>query len=147
MTRLAARLSDTERIVNHPPHILSAAGEMSPSSLIPFCQLGDDMTAMGRKVPHFTRAVCSAFRETVLEGQVCYEVDVNKFRESEDWKTGESMEFGVGILVDTNEEYDTKRFYPSNLETNRSNAESSLRSYVKFEDSSKVKIYLHTLGG
>ena len=132
---------------SHPVHFAESGEFKVTSSLIPFCQLGDDMAAMGRKVPHFTRAVCSSFRETVLEGQVCYEVDVNKFRESEDWKTGESMEFGVGILVDTNEEYDTKRFYPSNLETNRSNTESSLRSYVQFEDSSKVKIYLHTLGG
>ena len=56
------------------------------------------------------------------------------------------MEFGVGFLIDNNEEYDTRRFYSNNIKTNNSNTESSLRSYVKFEDSSKVKIYLHTLG-
>ena len=135
-------------MVNHPPHIVGEEekGGFSLSSFIPFCQLGEDMAVMGRKVPQFSKAVCSEFVETVLEGQVCYQVDVNKYRDSIDWRG--SMEFGLGFLIDTNDELDSKQFYPNKIRAKDSanGSESNLRSYVKLEDSSKVKIYLHTVG-
>ena len=104
------------------------------------------MSVMGRHVPQFSRAVCSAFQETVVDGEVCYQLDVNTYADSLDWR--QSMQFGLGFLVDTNEELDSKRLYSNfdQIDDEYADNKTSLRSYVKFEDSSKVKIYLHTLG-
>ena len=128
------------RQITHPAHINNS----SLSSFIPFCQFGDDLSVLGRTVPQFRQPVCSAFQETVLEGQVCYQLDVNTYRARLDWRA--SRQFGLGLLVDTNQELDSRAMYFRDIESN-TKREASLRSYVRFEDSSKVKIHLHTLGG
>ena len=142
------RLAEDSRLagqINHPAHIVREDGDLSLSAFIPFCQFGDDMSVMGTQIPEFSQPVCSGFEKTVVEGEVCYQVDVNKYRDGLDWR--ESMQFGLGFLIDTNQEYDTKRFFSDKrLRKDSNNNEVSLRNYVRFEDSSKVKIYLHTVG-
>ena len=44
-----------------------------------------------------------------MEGQVCYEADINQFKGTVNWV--ESVNSGFGFIVDTNEEYDVKNFY------------------------------------
>ena len=142
------RLAEDFRLagqINHPAHIVREDGDLSLSAFIPFCQFGDDMSVMGTQIPEFSQPVCSGFEKTVVEGEVCYQVDVNKYRDGLDWR--ESMQFGLGFLIDTNQEYDTKSFFSDKrLRKDTNNDEVSLRNYVRFEDSSKVKIYLHTVG-
>ena len=127
--------------MTHPAHILTDDGQFSLSSFIPFCQFGDDLAVLGRAAPQFRQPVCSAFKETVLEGQTCYTLDVNTYRARLDWRA--SMQFGLGLLVDTNQELDSRAIYFRN---NNTSSQASLRSLVSLEDSSKVKIHLHTLG-
>ena len=129
--------------MSHPAHILTGAGQFSLSSFIPFCQFGEDLAVLGRAAPQFRQPVCSAFQERVLEGQVCYQLDVNRYRARLDWRA--SMQFGLGLLVDTNQELDSRGIYFRNNNIN-TDGQVSLRSLVSFEDSSKVKIHLHTLG-
>ena len=131
--------------MNHPPHILSEAGQssLSSSSFIPFCQFGDSLSVLGRAAPQFRHPVCSAFSEAVLEGQVCYSLDLNTLRSGLDWRAG--MQFGLGLLLDTNTELDRRQMYFRNINQDMKR-ETSLTNLVRFEDSSKVKIHLHTLG-
>ena len=37
------------KLSNHPVHLIDENGDLSPTALIPFCDLGGDMSAMGVK--------------------------------------------------------------------------------------------------
>ena len=80
-------LTDTDyiqKISNHPVHIVDKLGNISPSAFIPFCQFGGNMSAMGQKYEKFDVPVCNSFKDKTLRGQVCYEVDPNKYMKSID---------------------------------------------------------------
>ena len=40
-------------ISNHPVHILDAEGHLSPSSLIPFCEFGENKSIMAMDIEKF----------------------------------------------------------------------------------------------
>ena len=46
------------------------------------------------------------FRETVIDGQVCFEADLNQFKMNDNWE--HSLQSGFAFIVDTNREYDVK---------------------------------------
>ena len=50
------------------------------------------MSLLGRKVDGFQAPVCSAFTRKIVNNQLCYEIDLNRFRDQVDWK--ESLQFG-----------------------------------------------------
>ena len=56
------------------------------------------MTAMGVQSAHFHLPVCNAFKEVVVEAQVCYQVDLNNYEREERKYLDSSLTF----LVDTN---------------------------------------------
>ena len=60
------------------------------------------MSAMGVKIEHFGVPVCNSFRPKVLNDQLCYEVDPNEFKVSENINT--VLEKGLSFLVDFNED-------------------------------------------
>jgi hypothetical protein len=96
--------TDTEyihKISNHPVHIVDDQNLLSPSAFIPFCSLGDDMEIIGQIVPNFTIPVCNKFKPTVLDGQRCYQLDVNQFASQVDRKL---MSHGLTFLMDYNED-------------------------------------------
>ena len=47
----------------------------SPSAFIPFCEYNGDMLAVGEYIDSFPFPVCTAFRPSVLQGQLCYQFD------------------------------------------------------------------------
>ena len=75
------------------------------------------MSLLGRKVDGFQDPVCSAFTRKIVNNQLCYEVDLNRFRDQVDWK--ESLQFGLFLVIDTNDEYDVKKLLTEdgNIET------------------------------
>ena len=87
-------------ITNHPVHILDNKGSMSPSAFIPFCQFGDtEIPQFGKDMLEFDISVCQIFEMTVLNDQLCYKADIDRYisnLSSEDFKTG------FVILVDKN---------------------------------------------
>ena len=91
-------VEDLHEVTNHPVHIVRKDGQLSPSALIPFCSFGGNMTAMGVQSEHFHLPVCNAFKEVVLEAQVCYQVDLNNYEREERKYLDSSLTF----LVDTN---------------------------------------------
>ena len=85
-------------VSNHPVHIL-ANQNVSPSALIPFCQFGDKM--LGERFNNFIVPVCNSFRPKILNKQLCYEVDINKYK---DMFSASSLKTGFTFFVDLNED-------------------------------------------
>ena len=79
-------------ILNHPVHIIDTSGVLSPSALIPFCKFGN---WIGVKIDKIDVPVCDIFQAKILNDQLCYEVDPNKFSDS-------TKMTGFTFYVDTN---------------------------------------------
>ena len=85
------------KVTNHPVHILDESGELSPTALIPFCDFGGDMSSMGVKIDQFEVPVCDKFWPQIVQGQLCYSVDPNKFKNSK-------TDLELSLLIDYNED-------------------------------------------
>ena len=70
-----------QKLSNHPVHIVSEDGKMSPTALIPFCELGGDMSLMGVKIGQMDVPVCNSFEAKILQNQICYTVDPNRYKQ------------------------------------------------------------------
>ena len=62
---------------NHPVHIVTKNNVLSPSALIPFCDFGGNMSAMGVNIDQFDGPVCNSFQPRILNDQHCYEVNLH----------------------------------------------------------------------
>ena len=105
--------SEVSKITLHPVHIIDEDGKLSPSALIPICEFGGNMSIMGQKINQFELPVCKSFKPKILNDQVCYEVDVNRFK---DHVSVKNFNKGLTFLVDTNED----RQYPTTAKSNKS---------------------------
>ena len=81
-------------------HLIDEEGNLSPTALIPFCDLGGNMSAMGVKIDQFHFPVCNSFEEKVENDQLCYELDPNKFIE----KTDDARKLDLLLIIDYNED-------------------------------------------
>ena len=95
-------------MITHPVHV---SDESTISAFIPFCSFGNAADLVGKRFDGFDFPVCSLFRERMVEGQVCYEADINQFKDTVNWVA--ELNRGFGFIVDTNKEYDVKHFYDS----------------------------------
>ena len=100
---ILADFSNIEGLINHPVHI---TGNMISSAFIPFCSFGLSMVIFGEELSDFPVPVCRLFREKIVNGQVCYEADLNQYRDRVNWK--EALSSGLSLIIDTNDEYDVK---------------------------------------
>ena len=99
------------------------------------------MSLLGRKVDGFQDPVCSAFTRKIVNSQLCYEVDLNRFREQVNWE--ESLKSGLSLVIDTNDEYDVRKLFTEtgNMET----VEDKLDSYDNRQLEGKFSILLKTI--
>ena len=126
---------------SNPVHILEETGEVSPSAFIPFCSFGGNMSLLGRKVEGFQDPVCNAFTGKIVNNQLCYEVDLNRFRDQVDWE--ESLQSGLSLVIDTNEEYDVRKLLTDDGKTN--SLEDKLDFYHNKNKQGKFSIMLKTI--
>ena len=71
--------SFVHKIVNHPAHIVDdSTKELSSSALIPFCQFGG---WIGVNIKMFDVPVCNSFQAQILNNQLCYIFNPNRFKE------------------------------------------------------------------
>ena len=96
------------KIINHPVHILDEQKKLSPSAFIPFCEFGGNMSTMGAKNNKFEIPVCNSFEAKILNDQLCYEVDPNRFRSSTS-----DLKQGLKFYVDINQDRQTATKDPS----------------------------------
>ena len=81
-------------------HLIDEEGNLSPTALIPFCDFGGNMSAMGVKIDQFDYPVCSCFEAKIVHDQLCYELDPNKFID----KTEDSRKLDLLLIIDYNED-------------------------------------------
>ena len=93
---------NAEVISNHPVHLLDENGNLSQSAFIPFCAFGGDFSIMGEKIDEFDVAVCNSFRPKIVQNQLCYEVDLNKFQNFSNIEI--QLKKGFTFLYDINED-------------------------------------------
>ena len=91
-----------QRITNHPVHIQGPNGSLNPSAFIPFCGIGINMSSMSSKINQFSFPICNSFRSTVLNDQLCYELNPNDFIGGNNLK--ESLRGGITLVIDNNED-------------------------------------------
>ena len=120
------------KVSNHPVHILDREGNISPSSFIPFCAFGDNKKSMGRQVNGFRDPVCDSFQAKVRNGQLCYEVDLQKNKD--EYKIQKQLKSGLILLFDYNVERQSKMYNPKKIQKDNSD-----------ENENDIHIYLDTI--
>ena len=76
-------LSDVARfsreLALHPVHLTKdKEGHLPPSALVPFCSYQSNL--LGQKILELNQTACDKFEPTILEGQLCYSLDVAKLQ-------------------------------------------------------------------
>ena len=87
---------------NHPVHLLTKNKTISPSAFVPFCMFGGNMSSVGVKITKFDVPVCNSFEAKLLNDQLCYEVDLNRF--SNPKNKDNELKLGFSFLMDYNED-------------------------------------------
>ena len=131
--------SEVERLISHPVHIEDS--RPSPSAFIPFCSLGGDLASLGRKSPYFTMPVCAAFREKIVGGQLCYQAQLPRYGRG-GWK--ETLQKGLSLVIDINQEYDVKSLLSRNINTKQSDP-NTFTAYPKSNEQNSFSIILGTI--
>ena len=120
-------------------HIIEKDEKISPSAFIPFCEFGGNMDAVGKKIDQFDITVCNSFQATVINDQLCYEVDLNKFSDKD--SIDRELKLGFNFIMDYNEDRQIKFDWTSpKFEINLAT------SAVYSDEMQQALIYLNTVG-
>ena len=98
------------------------------------------MSIMGVNIDYFDIPVCTSFEATVLNDQLCYEVDLNRFSNHEDMKS--NLESGFIFLMDYNEDRQVAIYNGSSKLEEKSFA----NRVVKSDHENHASIILNTIG-
>ena len=124
--------------INHPVHIITKDKQLSPSALIPFCDFGGNMSAMGVKIDLFDVPICSSFQAKIMNDQLCYAVDLNKYSQKSNTKN--ELKLGFSFLMDYNEDRQVT------FDHNISKKELGLVNVASSDDDQHAFVYLDTIG-
>ena len=128
-----------QKLSNHPVHILDDEGNLSPTALIPFCEFGGNISAMGIKIDQFEVPVCNSFKPKYVFNQLCYEVDPNEYVSKVLNEKGK--ELGLTLIIDYNED----RQLIFNAKENQQlilDSKSSLNTFTNVELANEDFVYL-----
>ena len=121
--------------VSHPPHLTSSWS----SAFIPFCAYKTELNFTenslaldGKDFP-----LCSSFLPTILEGQLCYKLQLNK-------TSGQGKESELLLLLDFNEDR-SLQVYSKNDTPNLTNKTLSFGTAVTSLQGSLAKVQINTL--
>ena len=95
------------------------------------------MESMGIKNDQFDVPVCNSFIPRILNDQLCYEVDLNKFS----FKKEKEVKLGLNLLIDYNE--DRQVTFDRKIEVSELDLTNSL---VESNQDQHAFIYLDTVG-
>ena len=123
---------------NHPVHLVNRKNEISPSALIPFCDFGGNMSSMGVIIDKFDIPVCTSFEAKILNDQLCYEVNLNKFSDKDNIK--KELKLGLNFVMDYNEDRQIK-YHHSVIDN-----DSFVSKIIESDESQQAFIYLNTIG-
>ena len=120
---------------------MEPSGRPSPSAFIPFCELDGDASLLGRRVAGFDVPVCDKFEARVVEGQICYRLETDRFKQLRRGKEGEGRE-GLTLLLDYNEERNIQQ--PAEP-PQQGREESFVAGIVELQHRDKARIILETI--
>ena len=89
-------------------------GDISASSFLPFCSFGNDMKSMGKEISGFNDPVCDRFKAKIRNDQLCFEVDLEKFKDEK--KIQEQLMSGLVLLLDYNLERQSEAYTPQRVQ-------------------------------
>ena len=115
----------------HPVHLTpDERGELPPSALVPFCSYQQtDSNLLGqRKTELGNLTICDKFEVTILEGQLCYSLNIAKMSKRSS-RTGKTN--GLWVLLDPTP-------YRLNISTD-------LKLPDQTNNEEQFKIFVHTL--
>ena len=125
--------------INHPVHIINN-NQISPSAFIPFCDFGGNMSTMGVKIDQFDVPVCNSFQARILNDQLCYEVDLNKFSDRKN--IAKDLKLGFYFLMD----YSEDRQVTFDKTITKDKEISMANNILKSDEDQHTFIYLNTIG-
>ena len=99
------------------------------------------MSAMGVKIDQFDDPVCNSFQATILNDQLCYEVDLNRF--SNKSNIAKELELGFYFFMDYNEDRQATTQSTSDREEEKSGIGGNL---LESDKDKHAFIYLDTIG-
>ena len=122
--------------MNHPPHFTSRWSSM----FIPFCAYKTDLNFSKRSsvLDGTDFPLCSSFLPTILEGQLCYKLQLNKT--SDQGKENELM-----LLLDFNEDRSLQVPSHKNNTVRQTNKTMNFDTAVKGLQGSLAKVQINTL--
>ena len=82
----------------NPPHLVNSRGELIPAALIPFCAYNGDMNITGQYIPRLDIPICNKFKPTILDGQLCYAIDMKDVLKEKASKPGRG--FGLVLAIE-----------------------------------------------
>ena len=98
------------------------------------------MVIMGETMDNVDFPVCNKFRPRVLQGQLCYSVDVNEFM---DQIETEKLQNGLVLLIDYNR---MRMLTNNNARTNQKNSTDVFDVMKLKEKNTNFMIHIHTIG-
>ena len=122
---------------NHPVHLKNANNQVS-SAFIPFCAFGGKF--LGQKIHNLTIPVCNSFQPTLLNDQMCYEIELNNMTNKKTVK--EDIKAGFVFIMDYNED----RQVTFNKAQRSKDDFSFVKTIDKSDDNQHAFIYLNTRG-
>ena len=140
LKRYSADKQLLKTVENHPVHITDKNGEFSISSFIPFCTFGGKL--IGTKVDGFDMLVCNIFKPKLNHDQLCYETDLQEFKEREYENIIKQLELGLTLVLDYNEERQQSYFF---AKEDKYSEKEELNLNVNKENDNSVSIYLDTI--
>ena len=138
---LFADANVSKEVVIHPPNLVAKNGTLHPNALIPFCAYQTKM--LGERVDTATNrsfVACSHFEQTILDGQLCSSIDVNRVAKK---KSGAGKRNGLLLVIDAAMNPEQKRKYRKLKSIDH--MITTLNIEQKNTDTQGVKIYINTL--
>jgi hypothetical protein len=81
-------------------------GRMNPSSFIPCCAYAGNMDILGQTIPQFSIPVCNQFKPQLMDGQMCFVMNVNYVMNMKNMKdhmgTKHGAQGGLSFVMDYN---------------------------------------------
>ena len=127
-------------LVNHPVHLLDDNENLSPSAFIPFCSFQGSPDLLSREFGNFSLPVCNSFEKRLLDGQLCYQIDVNRII-NETTAAG-LQKGGLSLLVDANTEYDLTRV---RMTPEEDVFDDFTEEFFEAEESENIMIHIETI--
>ena len=120
----------------HPPHITSSWS----SAFIPYCayKTNLDFSENSLSLPGITFPLCSSFLPTILEGQLCYKLNLDK-------TSGQGKRNELMLLLDYNEDRSLQTFSNSKDVFKPSNETLNLDTAVESIQRVSAKVHIDTL--